>query len=150
MSASNHDTTTAGTATKWALSLIQCPKIPRIRNAARGSSGITAYVIRLRSSSSVGYDAFLKRNTSKQSVRHSRATLHVSRTTALSPFQQLKFVDVDGGSGSIQGDDDGQSDRNLCRSNGEGKEDKDLPCHIVEVLRKCDKINICRIQHQFD
>ena len=41
-------------------------------------------------------------------------------------------------------------DRDLCRGDREGKEDEDLPCNIVEILRKCDEIDIRRIQHQFD
>ena len=66
------------------------------------------------------------------------------------PFQQLKFVDVDRGLGSIQGNDDGQPNRDLCRGDREGKEDEDLPYDMVEVLRKGDEVDIRRIQHQFD
>src|SRR6267378_4601406 len=85
-------------------------------------------------------------------IHSAYCTLNIHHSTLCSdlPFQQLKFVDVDRGLGTIQGNDDGQPDRDFCCGDREGKEDKDLSCDIVEILRKGDEVDIRRVQHQFD
>src|SRR6185503_5923762 len=90
------ESTMAGTATRCALSLIQCPKIPRIKKEANGSNGMSSYVI--------------------------------------SPFQQLKFVDVDRVFRPMEGDDDGKADRHLGRGDREREEYEDLAGDVVKRL----------------
>src|SRR5690348_10774847 len=57
------------------------------------------------------------------------------------PFQQLKFVDIDRGLGSMQGNDDGQPDRNFRGRDRKGKEYEDLSDDIVKVLGERNEVD---------
>ncbi len=79
-----------------------------------------------------------------------RETLRASQETIPLPFEQVELFHVDRGSGSVQGDDDRESDCDLRGSHRESKKDEHLTTEVLKVIGKGDKVNVGCVQHQFN
>lgn len=52
-------------------------------------------------------------------------------SASLLPFQQIELFDIDAVFGAVQGDDDGQPDRDFGRRYGQGKKYEHLSAHVL-------------------
>ena len=66
------------------------------------------------------------------------------------PLQQIHFIDIGGNFAAKDDDNDGETDGGFTGRNGDDEQRDDLSCHGVQVMGKCDQIDVRRVQHDFD
>src|SRR5436190_7738629 len=80
----------------------------------------------------------------------SNNTIHARFVSAMLELHESEVFDVGRLSLAIERDDEGKADRNFGGSDGDDKEDHDLPAEVICESREGDERKICGVQHQFE